>query len=560
MNTTIAFFLSALCALSLHAAEKPNIVIIMSDDQGWTDYGFMGHEHIKTPHLDKLAERSVLFKRGYVASPLCRPSLASVITGRFPFDHGVTGNDVDGYNNRAELDIPVREAFDKHPSFVKLLTADGYLTHQSGKWWEGSYKEGGFTHGMTHGDPKRGGRHGDAGLTIGREGMKPIADFLDHATGEKKPFLIWYAPFLPHTPHNPPPRLLEKYTQTGRAADVAKYYAMCEWFDETCGELLGHLESRGLSENTLVIYICDNGWVAPSENAADPNQKSWGQYALRSKSSPYEMGIRTPIMLTWPGRLKPADSPDFAHAIDLFPTIAATDATAGEFGPDQALAFTLSRSGSTTAPLSVQLSASGIATPGSDYTGFASPFEIPAGQASADLNLTVLADNLSEGPETVILTVLPAALYNPGTPASAQATIADRPDQAAYFAEIPDPALRGPADDGDGDGVPNAIERFMGTLVGNASSKDQLQILEPAPGSFKIRYPRALNRAELTGSLRWTTDLTTWRSSGESDGTLTITFDEAAISDPAADPEIIEATATITGGTASKAFIHLRVE
>ena len=302
---------------------KPNIVIILSDDQGWTDYGFMGHPHIKTPHLDKLAERGVVLERGYVASPLCRPSLASLITGRFPFDHGVTGNDVDGKNNRAALDLPVQEAFHQFPGFVKLLASNGYLAHQSGKWWEGSFRDGGFTHGMTHGDPERGGRHGDEGLKIGREGLKPVTDFLDLATREKKPFLLWYAPFLPHTPHHPPPRLLEKYRRPGRAADVAKYYAMCEWFDETCGELLDDLDRRGLAENTLVIYLCDNGWAATSENAADPNQKLWQGYALRSKSSPFEMGIRTPIMLSWPGRLEPGRPPDLAHAIDIFPTIAA---------------------------------------------------------------------------------------------------------------------------------------------------------------------------------------------------------------------------------------------
>lgn len=126
---------------------------------------------------------------------------------------------------------------------------------------------------MTHGDPARGGRHGDEGLTIGRKGMKPVTDFLDHATQEKQPFLLWYAPFLPHTPHDPPARILEKYRRPGVAEDVAKYHAMCEWFDETCGELLAELDRRGLRENTLVIYICDNGWKARSENAADPNQK-----------------------------------------------------------------------------------------------------------------------------------------------------------------------------------------------------------------------------------------------------------------------------------------------
>jgi arylsulfatase A-like enzyme len=303
--------------------QPPNVVFILSDDQAWMDYGFMGHPDIKTPHLDKLSEKSLLFERGYVASPLCRPSLASMVTGLYPFQHGITANDVDGSNNRAELDVPVRMAFHKLPSFIKLLTANGYLAHQSGKWWEGSFREGGFTHGMTHGDPERGGRHGDAGLSIGRKGMDPVTDFIDLAIAEKKPFLLWYAPFLPHTPHNPPERLLKKYTQPGRAADVAKYYAMCEWFDETCGELLDYLDEKQLTENTMVVYICDNGWAPTSTNLDQPYEEMPKSYALRSKTSPYENGIRTPIMISWPVTVKPGTVTDFAHAIDLFPTIAA---------------------------------------------------------------------------------------------------------------------------------------------------------------------------------------------------------------------------------------------
>ena len=321
-------FLTLLTLLSLLTSgvadsKRPNIVFILGDDQAWSDYGFMGHPDIRTPNLDRLAKRSLVFGRGYVASPLCRPSLASMVTGRFPFQHGVTGNDVDGRNDRAALDVPLRKQFHRHPSFIRLLTSNGYLAHQSGKWWEGSFADGGFTHGMTHGDPKRRGRHGDVGLKIGREDMEPVTEFIDYAVSKKKPFFVWYAPFLPHTPHNPPQRLLKNYTKPGRAADVAKYYAMCEWFDETCGQLLDHLERKGIADNTLVLLICDNGWAARSTNAQDPNQKTWGGFALRSKGSPYENGIRTPILVSWPDRLKPLRSDDLAHAIDLFPTIAA---------------------------------------------------------------------------------------------------------------------------------------------------------------------------------------------------------------------------------------------
>lgn len=325
-------FMVGLAGDVVAAEEKPpNIVLILSDDQAWGDYGFMGHDVIQTPHLDALAKRSLVFERGYVASPLCRPSLATMVTGLYPHQHGVTGNDVDGRNNRAVLDVQVQAEFHKHPSMIKTLVANGYLAHQSGKWWEGSYADGGFTHGMTHGDPKRNGRHGDVGLKIGRTGLKPIADFMDHAIKEDKPFFVWYAPFLPHTPHNPPKRLLEKYTKEGRAMDVAKYYAMCDWFDETCGELVKLIDDRELRENTVFLYICDNGWAARSTNAKDPNQKQWGGFALKSKGSPFENGIRTPIMVSWPGKVTPGKSKEFAHAIDLFPTaMAAADIDAPE--------------------------------------------------------------------------------------------------------------------------------------------------------------------------------------------------------------------------------------
>ena len=303
--------------------SKPNVVIIISDDQAWTDYGFMGHPKIKTPNLDKLASQSLLFERGYVAAPLCRPSLASMLTGLYPFQHGVTGNDVDGSNRRAELDVPLRKQFYNHQNFVRALTHDGYLAHQSGKWWEGSWKDGGFTHGMTHGDPKRGGRHGDEGLKIGRQSMQPIKNFIDLALSKEKPFLVWYAPFLPHTPHNPPPKLLENYESIKLSREEAKYFAMCEWFDSTCGELINYLDRKNIRENTLVIYVCDNGWAAASTNKKDPNQRLWKRYAQRSKSSPFEKGIRTPIMLSWPGTITPKRSQDLAHSIDLFPTIAA---------------------------------------------------------------------------------------------------------------------------------------------------------------------------------------------------------------------------------------------
>jgi uncharacterized sulfatase len=194
-----------------------------------------------------------------------------------------------------------------------MLQEAGYLCFQSGKWWEGNYSRGGFTHGMTHGDIDRGGRHGDEGLAIGRQGLAPIFDFLSLAEREKKPFFVWYAPMLPHTPHNPPERLLAKYRDKTPHLPVAKYWAMCEWFDETVGELLDHLDTQGLAENTLVAYVTDNGWINRTDESA---------YAERSKRSQYDGGLRTPIMIRWPGKVAArVDRERLASSIDLAPTI-----------------------------------------------------------------------------------------------------------------------------------------------------------------------------------------------------------------------------------------------
>ena len=325
MRTFLFYSLFALSLLShlrpQHAADAPpNIVLIISDDQSWTDYGFMGHETIRTPHLDQLARQSVVFRRGYVPTALCRPSLVTLVTGHYAHKHGVTGNDPSPkyaqrdssvYNQRRAALI---EKLDQWETLPELLAERGYLSHQSGKWWEGNYRHGGFTHGMTRGFPQQGGRHGDDGLKIGRTGMEPIEDFIDHSLEQKKPFFIWYAPFLPHTPHNPPQRLLDKYKQEGRPLPIARYYAMCDWFDETCGQLTQYLDKKGIQENTLVVYVTDNGWIQ------NPNRNG---YAPRSKQTPYEGGVRTPIMFRWPKHLKPADRPELVSSIDIVPTLLA---------------------------------------------------------------------------------------------------------------------------------------------------------------------------------------------------------------------------------------------
>jgi uncharacterized sulfatase len=301
------------------ADRPPNVVLIVADDQGWGDYGFMGHAEVKTPHLDRLARSGRVFPRGYVPASLCCPSLATILTGLYPHQHKITSNDPPnprklrpGQFYKSEDFTKGREVMNRHmeavPTLPRLLAAKGYRSLQTGKWWQGSYRRGGFTHGMTKGQ-----RHGDDGLVIGRKTMQPIYDFIAECRKDDRPFFVWYAPMMPHEPHDPPARLLEKYRGRTKSLPVARYWAMIEWFDETVGALLAYLDREKLTEDTLVLFLADNGWVQNPE----------GRGFVRSKRSPYDAGLRTPIVVSWPGKVKQGKVEALASSIDLAPTVLA---------------------------------------------------------------------------------------------------------------------------------------------------------------------------------------------------------------------------------------------
>ena len=287
------------------ADSRPNVLLILGDDQAFDDFGFAGHPEIETPRLDALAAESALF-RGYVTAPLCRPSLATLATGLYPHQHLVVGNDPSQPADRERMKTRLLET----ATLARLLADAGYRTLQTGKWWEGNYRDGGFTDGMTHGDPSRRGRHGDDGLTIGRQGIAPLEEFLDDV--KSQPFFIWYAPFLPHSPHNAPPRLQERYAGKGRHPAEARYFANCTWFDESVGAVLDALDARGHGDDTIVLFCVDNGWVTLENGRGD---------FARSKRSPYERGIQTPVTVRWPGRVAPGARPQAVSTVDVVPTI-----------------------------------------------------------------------------------------------------------------------------------------------------------------------------------------------------------------------------------------------
>ena len=314
-----------LCAFTMAGAapaappKAPNILMILSDDHAWFDYGFMGSKAVSTPHLDKLAAESRVFPRGYVTNSLCGPSLASILTGRHVHRHGITGNDplvptsvapTARQKSAAFLEgrAQMIKLFQQSPHLPRLLGEQGYVSLQTGKWWMGDYTTGGFTEGMT-----KGGRHGDVGLDIGRKTLAPLTEFITRAKKDGKPFFAWYAPMLPHDPHTPPERLLAKYRDRSPTPQAARYHAMVEWFDETIGEIRAHLEKEGMTRDTVIVYVTDNGWIPRTDKPVVDFE--------RSKQSPFDGGVRTPILVSWPGHIKPTTIQAPASAVDLMPTL-----------------------------------------------------------------------------------------------------------------------------------------------------------------------------------------------------------------------------------------------
>ena len=349
--SVLPLLVSSLCIGSAPKAERPNVVMILADDQSYRDFGFMGNDLVHTPNLDKLAKTSARYPKGYVPMSVCRPSLATLLTGLYPHQHGIHFNHpppglramrrLTGEQYR-QARATTDRMITRIPTLPRILARHGYACLQSGKHWEGNYKTAGFTAGMTQAKPstrlgpitgtrkQAGGDwvahgNGDVGLTIGRETMKPIEDFVARHSGNR-PFMVWYAPFLPHTPFDAPKRFHDLYTGRRVPAHLRPYYAEIARFDETVGDLLEILRKYRAVDHTLIVFATDNGFR--------PDAASHERQDDRSKLSPFEDGIRTPILLRWPGKTKPADHLQLVGTTDLVPTILAAVGLADEITRD----------------------------------------------------------------------------------------------------------------------------------------------------------------------------------------------------------------------------------
>ena len=313
---TLVLFLVLLLIVSCEKypdTKLPNIVLIIGDDHGYPYFGFMGADYVKTPNMDALASSGAMFKNGYVPDNHCRPSLATLVTGMLPADYNnnvkqlILKEGIVDANLKREFSHNAMRHFSTLP---KILKKKGYKSFQGGKWWEFHYENGGFDEGMTIGWTKEERKSegwfrkfmGGYGLELARATMEPVYDFIDKNL--ESPFFLWYAPELPHYPFDAPEKYYDIYKDKDMTESAKRYYANCTWFDDCVGELIYYLKKVGEYENTLFIYVNDNGWEQT------PDQEFWND-PMRShnggdkgKLSLFDQSFRTPIIFSWDGMIK----------------------------------------------------------------------------------------------------------------------------------------------------------------------------------------------------------------------------------------------------------------
>lgn len=342
---------------SLPAATKPNIVFFLADDLGQRDLGAYGSTFYETPNLDRLAREGAKFTDAYAACPVCSPTRASILTGQWPQRTGITdyiGAAAPEKWNRNTILRPApytdRLALDA-PTLAKAMKSAGYATFFTGKWHlgpEGFWPEnqgfdvnlGGIDRGGPYGGNKYFSPYGNPRLSDGPEGehlpdrlAMETAKFIE--TNKDRSFFAYFSFYSVHTPLMAREDLRKKYeakrTRLGlvekwgreEPRDVrlvqehAVYAGMVEAMDLAVGKVLAKLDELGLRENTMVIFTSDNGGLSTSEGWPTSNLPLRG-----GKGWLYEGGIREPLLVRWPGVVKPGSvvnapvsSPDF------FPTL-----------------------------------------------------------------------------------------------------------------------------------------------------------------------------------------------------------------------------------------------
>ncbi len=313
------------------AAEKPNFLIVFTDDHGWGDVAAFGGSYVQTPHLDQLAAEGLKFTAMRANCTVCSPSRAALLTGRYPDRVGVPGVIRTQPENSWGYFAP------GVPTLADALKPAGYHSALIGKWHLGlespnTPNERGFDlfHGFL-GDMMDSYtthlRHDQNYMRLNREVIEPKGHATDLFTdwacaylkGERrpkeKPFFLYLAYNAPHFPIEPPAEWLDKVQARAPAMDAkrAANVAFVEHLDASIGRVLACLRKTGLDKNTVVVFSADNGGSLPHAQSNHP----WRD----GKQSHYDGGLRVPFILRWPGQVQPGSVSDYAGLnFDVFPT------------------------------------------------------------------------------------------------------------------------------------------------------------------------------------------------------------------------------------------------
>jgi arylsulfatase len=310
--------------------EKPNIILVMTDDQGYGELSCHGNPVLRTPHLDAFAAESLRFA-DFQVSPTCAPTRCSLMTGRHEFRSGVTHT----IQERERMSL-------KATTLAQVLKQAGYTTGIFGKWHlgdEDAYQPDrrGFDEVFIHGAGGIGqtypGSCGDApnntyfdpaiwhnGAFERTKGFctdvffRQALAWIDAKRQAKQPFFCYLTPNAPHAPYNAPPEYAQPYLEQGLSKDAAGYYGMIQNIDDNFDRLIGKLKEWNLEASTLVIFMTDNGHSIGSLYNA-------GMHG--AKGSPYQGGTRAPAFWRWKGKFGPGEAKQLAAHIDILPTFAA---------------------------------------------------------------------------------------------------------------------------------------------------------------------------------------------------------------------------------------------
>ena len=316
--------ISILLSCSSKTDSKPNIIIILADDAGYSDFGFMGSDEIKTPNLDQLALDGVTFNNAYVSASVCSPSRAGLLTGMYQQRFG----------HECNLDSDVNNSFDPNQiTIAEALKTEGYSTGLIGKWHLGDKKQNhplnngfdyfwGFISGARNYfyDPNEVNRNSIRNVVENYSqtkfdgyltdvlGDKAIS-FIDKNYQSNNPFFLFLSFNAPHTPMHAKKEVLEKFKDNPR-----KVYASMMWsMDEAIGNVIESLKENNQYDNTIIYFLSDNG-AAMSNDASPFPFKGW-------KGNQYEGGIKTPMIMTWKNKIKSNTQFDgFISALDIFKT------------------------------------------------------------------------------------------------------------------------------------------------------------------------------------------------------------------------------------------------